>query len=252
MINTFKDIIYNAFFREKIIISPDDNLKGKVIILTGASKGIGNSTAEVLLKNGALLTLVARHTSELKKTYSNNPNCLVMSADIRSRSDCKKVARKTFETFGRINVLINNAGVFLKDNLENISEEQYDLIMNTNIKGMFSMSSAVIPFMKKDKRGLIINMGSKISHNTNVRARMVLYATTKYAIEGFSYALGRELKPFGIRVTCLMPGTVRTFRSFNASQYLSPYRLGEIISTLVKYDDIHFESIILKSYKEEI
>ncbi len=252
MINKIKDIIYNLLFREKIVIYPDESLRGKTIVITGASRGIGRSTAEVLLNKGAFLTLVARNTDQLQKTYRDNPNCLIISADVTSRKNCIEVADQTIKSFGKIDVLINSVGLFIGGNIEEMDEDKFDLSMDTNVKGVFLMSTAVIPFMKKTRKGLIINLGSKISHNSNIKPGKVIYATTKYAVEGFSYALGKELQPFGIRVTCLMPATVKTFRSLDANKYLSPYRLGEIISMLIKYDDIHFEGLILKSDKEDI
>lgn len=252
MINQFKDTVYNIFFREKVIISPDESLKGRVVIITGASKGIGKSTTEILLKKGALVTMVARNVDQLQKIYFKNPQCLVILGDVTSRKDCTKIVAKTLKSFGKIDVLVNCAGLFSGGSVEELSEEKFDLMVNTNIKGIFLMSAAVIPFMKKRKRGLIINMGSKISHNANVQHGKVIYATTKYAVEGFSYTLGRELEPFGIRVSCLMPATVKTFRSLHPTGFLSPYKLGEIISDLIKYESVHFESIILKSNKDGI
>jgi NAD(P)-dependent dehydrogenase (short-subunit alcohol dehydrogenase family) len=252
MINKFKDIIYNIFFKEEVIISSDNSLKGKVVVITGASKGIGRSTVQILVKRGATVVMVARNVNELRKTYSKNLNCLVIAGNVVSRKDCVKIARKTIESFGKIDVLINCAGLILGGAVENFSEKKFDLIMDTNIKGTFLMCSATLPFMKNRKKGLIINMGSKISHNTNVSPGKVIYAATKYAVEGFSYTLGKELKPFGIRISCLMPATINTFRSLDSGKYLSSYKLAEVISFLIKYDDIHFESIILKSVKQDI
>lgn len=252
MISKLKDIAYNILFREKVYINSDGSLKGKVVIITGASKGIGKATSEILLKKGAFVTLVGRDTLNLEKDYHQNFNSLVISADVTDEKDCQKVVDLTIKKFGKIDVLINCAGIFIGGNLEDISEKQFESIINTNLKGIFLMSSKVIPFMKKTKAGFIINIGSKISHNTSVKPGKVLYATTKYAVEGFSISLSKELKPFNIRVSCLMPGTVRTFRSPIAHEFLSPYRVGELISTLLKYEDIHFEGLIFKSGKEEL
>ena len=109
------------------------------------------------------------------------------------------------------------------------------------------MVKAVTPFMKKQKSGLIVNLGSKISHNTNVLPNRVLYTTSKYAIEGFSLALSKELKTFGIRVTCLMPGTIRNFFTIIPKYFLSCQDVGAIILMLIKFKNIDFESLIIKS-----
>lgn len=252
MINRFKDIIYTMLFKEKIIISNDDDLYNKVIIITGASKGLGKNTADLLLKKGASLVLVSRNIDQLKKEYSNHPRCLIFSADIKLKQDCQRIVNSAIKAFGYIDVLINNAGIFIKEEIENITHKQLDDVIDTNIKGAFLMSAAVVPLMKKRNKGLIINIGSKISHNSQVKPGMVIYATSKYAVEGFSLSLARELLPYGIRVSCLMPGTINTFRSLQANQYLSSYKLGSVITTLIKHQDIHFESMVLKSFKENI
>ncbi len=252
MINRFKDIIYNLLFRENVIISSDSSLKGKVVVITGASKGIGKSTAEILLSRDAKVVVMSRDGKELEKTFINKKNCLIISGDVSSENDCKRVFNKTIEAFGKIDVLINNAGIFKGNFIENMSEKDWDALMSVNLKGVFLMSKSVISEMKKNKKGLILNIGSKISHNRNIESQKVAYATTKYAVEGFSYALGNELKPFGIRVSCLMPATVNTFRSLDPGRYLSQYKLAEIISMLIKHEDVHFESIILKSVRQDI
>ena len=105
--------------------------------------------------------------------------------------------------------------------------------------------------MKRKKRGCIVNIGSKISRNTLVGANKTLYATTKYAIEGFSFALNRELKLCGIRVACLMPGTVNTFPSLAAKNYLSPYQVAEMIVLIIRSESIDFESVVFKSWRQD-
>ncbi len=112
------------------------------------------------------------------------------------------------------------------------------------------MMKYVLPEMKKKKDGFVINIGSKISRNTSVKANKVLYATSKYAIEGMSLALNNELKEFGIRVTCLMPGTANTFLSLSANDFLSPYRIGEVVAMLIKLKDIDFENLVIKSKRQ--
>lgn len=223
------------------------NLTSKVVVITGASRGIGKAIAEVLRSQNYNLVLVSRHISE-----SNTANSLSLQGDITSPPDCQKVITATLKKFGRIDVLINNAGVFLNKPLEKISLPEYQTLMNTNVLGAFLMTQGVIPHMKKQRTGLIVNIGSKISHNTNVSPNKVLYATSKHAIEGFSYSLSKELKPFGIRVTCLMPGTANTFLSLRSRQFLSPARIGEIVSFIIKSPDVDFESIVFKSVRQNI
>ncbi len=131
--------------------------------------------------------------------------------------------------------------------LENTTLTEWQTSFAVNLEGMFLMSKAVLPIMKKQKNGLIINIGSKISRKTNVTPHKVLYAATKYAVEGFSYALNNEVKQSGIRVVCLMPDTVNTHRSLKAAEYLSPVRIGQIISTVMQMEEVSFDNLVLTS-----
>jgi len=252
MINQLKDLVFSLLNRQTINLVSDESLKDQVIIVSGASKGIGKDVAKVLYEQGANLALFSRNLEELKKVFADfdNNKIMLLKADVSSYKDIVNVVDKTIKKFGKIDVLINNAGLFKGDYLENISEENWDKLISINIKGVFSMTKAVIPLMKNQRSGLIINIGSRISHNTNIQAKKVLYATTKFAVEGFSRALNNELKPWGIKVTCLMPGTVNTFRSLQPQKYLSPYTIGQIISSIIKLEDVDFESIVLKSKYE--
>ncbi len=249
MINTLKNLIFNLLNRQTINLVSDESFKDQVVIISGASKGIGKGVAKVLYEQGARLILLARNFEELKKVYSDfdKNKILLLKADVSSDKDILNITENAIKKFGHIDTLINNAGSFKGDYLENISSQDWDKLISINIKGVFLMTKAVIPLMKKQKSGLIVNMGSRISHNTNIQAKKVLYATTKFAVEGFSNALANELKPWGIRVTCLMPGTVNTFRSLNPGKLLSPYTIGKIISLIIKLEDVDFENIALKS-----
>lgn len=233
-------------------IPASTNLKEYVIIITGASRGIGEAIAEVLGNEGASLVLISRNISDLRKNFGNlnNQTNLLLEGNVSNEEDVKRILSEVVKKFGKIDVLVNNAGIFIDKPLDKISVIEFENILNINLKGIFLMSKATIPIMKKRKSGYIINMGSKISHNTSVGPGKVLYATSKYAAEGFSTALNNELKSSGIRVTCLMPGTVSTFPSLKNKNYLSPLNIGQIISTLIKFDNIDIESIIFKSKKQ--
>lgn len=252
MINQLKNLIFSLLNRQTINLVSGESLKDQVVIISGASRGIGKATAKILYEQGANLVLFSRNYEELKKEFADfdNTKILLIKADVSSYKDVVNIAENTIKKFGKIDTLINNAGFFKGDYLEDISEEDWDKLISINIKGVFLMTKAVIPAMKNQKSGLIINMGSRISHNTNIQAKKVLYATTKFAVEGFSKALNSELKSWGIRVTCLMPGTVNTFRSLEPRKYLSPYAIGQIISTIIELEDVDFESIVLKSKYE--
>lgn len=252
MINQLKNFIFSLLNRQTINLVSDKSLKNQVIIISGTSKGIGKDVAKVMYEEGAKLVLFSRNFKELKKVFADfdKNKIMLLKADVSSDKDIASVVENTIKKFGKIDTLINNAGFFKGDYIEDISEEDWDKLISVNIKGVFLMTKAVIPVMKKQKSGLIVNMGSRISYNTNIQAKKVLYATTKFAVEGFSKALANELKPWGIKVTCLMPGTVNTFRSFQPRKKLSPYTIGKIISSIIKLEEVDFESIVLKSKYE--
>ena len=253
LVNKIKKLI-KGFFMETNLVSPSSqNLNKYVVFITGGTKGIGKGIAKVLLREGAQLAILARNTKEIEDELENNENVLLCDGDISSVEQVNDAVKKALERFGKIDVLINNAGTFITEKfLEEITESEFDKILSTNVKGMFIVTKAVLPIMKKQKEGLIINIGSKISHNTNVTPKKVLYTSTKYAVEGFSLALRKELKQFGIRVTCLMPGTTNTFISLKSKEYMSPLSLGFVVEMLIKSENLDFESIIVKSKNQNL
>jgi NAD(P)-dependent dehydrogenase (short-subunit alcohol dehydrogenase family) len=241
--DSLKDFIFKLVSRQTIEIVTNTTLSGKVAVITGASRGMGKTTSDVLLKQGASVVLVSRSISE-KHT---SPHVLSIKADITKESDCKKIITQTMKRFGKIDVIINNAGMFSGTALENTQLAEWRATTALNLESMFLMCKVALPVMKKQKNGLIVNIGSKISRKTNVTAHKVLYATTKYAVEGFSHALQNEVKQYGIRIVCLMPDTVNTHRTMKAAQYLSPYRIGQVIAAMITMDEVSFDNVVISS-----
>lgn len=222
------------------------DLKGQVVVLVGGTGGIGQGIVSVLSQQGANIVIISRANQPIKN------DILHIKADITKNEEIVNAISMIIKKFGRIDALVNCAGLFNSKAIDAVSEKEFDDVININLKGLFLTTRAVIPTMKKQKKGLIVNIGSKISHNTNVSPNKVLYATSKFAVEGFTISLAKELKKYGIRVSCLMLGTVNTFVSFKSKQYLSPENVGFVIAMLIKLDKIEFESIIMKSYKQNI
>lgn len=221
------------------------DLTGKVIVVTGGTGGIGKAICKVLSRKGATVVSVSRYGD-------NTPGLYSLKVNITKKSEVEKALSAIFKKYGKIDVLVNCAGIVTFKEFGLTTEEDYDEVMDTNVKGVFLMSAGVVVYMKKKKKGLIINIGSKISHNTHVAPKKVLYATSKYAIEGFSLALGRELKKDGIRVTCLMPGTVNTFISFKSRQYLTAENVGFVIAMIIIMEHVDFDSILMKSNAQRL
>ena len=235
-------------------ISPFANtLNNHVVIITGGCRNVGKAIAESLYKEGASLALVSRNDTNFNNFLNFDPKrILLIKANCINKEDVNRVVNLTIDKYGKVNTLINCARKFINKPFVNTSINDYNLVIDNNLKSAFLMSSAVVPVFKKHKGGLIINIGSKISHNTNITPNKVLYATAKYAIEGFSFALNKELKPYGVRVTCLMPATINTFLSLNSKNYLSAYDISSVALMLIKFKNIDFEGIIFKSIKHDI
>ncbi len=188
-------------------------LKDKVILITGASSGIGFSTAITLSKSGATIVAGARRTEkleELKKTLENSSGrILTTSLDVTKKDECQRFADLALKEFGRIDVLINNAGLMPLSFVKNLKVDEWDRMVDVNIKGVLYCTAAVIPNMISNKSGHIVNISS-------VAGRLVfpagsVYCATKHAITAFSEGLRQELSQrSNIRVTCIEPGVVAT------------------------------------------
>jgi NAD(P)-dependent dehydrogenase (short-subunit alcohol dehydrogenase family) len=252
IINTIKQLIGKTFLYRDIDLTISQDLSNKVVIVTGGNKGIGKAICDVLHAQGAKIATISPHIKKDSFANYKTNELMVYKGDVSNPVDCKQFIDKTVTKFGKVDVLINNAGVFLEKPLEEISVEEYDKILDTNLKSIFLTCKYLLPYMKKEKRGTIINIGSKISRNSNVLPNKVLYATTKYAVEGFTQSLSNELKKFGIRAICILPATVNTFVSFKSRDYLDPHRIGQLISFIIKADEIDFEPIVIKSKFQSI
>lgn len=185
-------------------------LTNKTIILTGASKGIGKALAITLAPQGVNLSLVARSQSELEEVKSQvekaGSKCLIFAGSVSDESLVNKVISETLATFGKIDILINNAGFGVFKKASDISSEEWDSIYDTNVKGTFLFSKAVLPSMKEAKSGHLINVASDVAKR--VFDGGSLYCSSKYAQDAFSMALRKEVREYGIKVSVIYSGLV--------------------------------------------
>lgn len=183
-------------------------LKDKVIIITGADSGLGRAAAIAFIKEGA--KVVIPYYNEDKDAHDTKKyieslggECLLLKGDITDKGFCKMIVEKTIEKFGKIDVLVNNAGVqYQQDCLENITDEQFDWTMKVNIYGMFYLTREVLPYLKSGSS--IINLSSVTTFYGD--PQLIDYVTTKGAIVGFTRALARNLALKNIRVNAIAPG----------------------------------------------
>lgn len=188
-------------------------LKGKVAVITGGTRGIGFATAKKFLENEAKVVLlgskqetVEKAIKELKQINSSY-EVIGFFQNLSSKEEMNEVFKKVKEIYGRIDILINNAGISSKTKIEDYSEEEYDKITNLNIKSVFNCSKQIIPYLKETK-GVILNTSSMVSIYGQPSG--VMYPTTKFAVNGITKSLARELAPQGIRVNAVAPGIINT------------------------------------------
>src|SRR5215510_8713083 len=189
--------------------------KGKIVIVTGASSGIGEATAREFAKEGAKVVLAARRVDRLEAlakeiaTMGAGAESLVVQADLSKLEDIQSLITKTLEKYGRIDVLVNNAGFGRLDWLENLDpvkdiQSQFDV----NVMGVIQTTRQALPVMIKQRSGHIINMCSMAG--LVATPTYTIYAACKHAVHGFTEALRREVKPWGIDVSMIYPGGVAT------------------------------------------
>ena len=186
----------------------NNKLKGKIAIITGGDSGLGRACSIAYIKEGAKIVITyldeEKDANDTKKYIEQmGGECLLLRGDLRNHEFCKEVIRKTIEKYGKIDVLINNAGVqYQQDKLEDISDEQFDKTMKVNIYGMFYLTKEALPFMKSGSS--IINLSSVTTFYGD--PQLIDYVTTKGAIVGFTRALARNLALKNIRVNAIAPG----------------------------------------------
>jgi NADP-dependent 3-hydroxy acid dehydrogenase YdfG len=186
------------------------DLTGKVAIVTGVSSGIGRATAEALLARGAAVAGWGRKAPE----GLTNERFLFFEVDVRDEHAVAEAFTNTQRELGLdIHVLVNNAGLGIFGPIDGFKSADWHAMFDTNVNGLFYCTRAVLPQMKKQQEGHIINIASLAA--TAGTANLAGYCATKYAVRGFSDALFKEVRPDGVKVTCIMPGSVET--NFNGA-----------------------------------
>ena len=187
-----------------------DNIQGKVVVITGASSGLGEAAARHLAKAGAKVVLGARRLDRLRTLAKElgQPAEAAVATDVTDQAQVKALVDRAVELHGRLDVILNNAGLMPHSPLERGKVADWERMIDVNLKGVLYGIAAALPHMIKQKGGHIINVSSVAGHK--VRPGSAVYAATKAAVLMLSEGLRQEVKPYDIRTTVISPGAVDT------------------------------------------
>ena len=185
-------------------------LEGRVVIVTGGTRGIGLAIAQAVLAEGARVLITGRSDASVSEALSelDNPDATGMAADVASETDTQAVFEKAISEFGKVDAVVNNAGIARAGAIENLRLKDFQMVMDTNLTGVFLYSREAFRVMKNNGGGRILNIGSISSQVP--RFGSVPYTTSKFGLQGMTRALAVEGRECGIMVSCLHPGNVYT------------------------------------------
>lgn len=187
-------------------------LNGSVAVITGATRGIGFATAKLFLENNAKVVIFGSKEESVNKALDKlseyKDNILGMYPNLNSESEVADAFKKVVDKFGKIDILINNAGISSSTPLDNYTYEEFNKIMDLNVNAMFLCTKLVVPYMKENGGGVILNTSSMVS--IYGQSAGVGYPTSKFAVNGMTKSLARELGKYKIRVNAVAPGVINT------------------------------------------
>jgi len=189
-----------------------DNIAGKVIVITGASSGLGEASARLLSAKGAIVVLGARRVERIQtlanELIAKGGQALALATDVTQREQVSTLVDASVTTYGRIDVLINNAGLMPQSPLDRLKVDDWEQMIDVNIKGVLYGIAAALPHMQRQKAGHIINVSSVAGHKVGNGG--AVYSATKHAVRALSEGLRQEVKPWNIRSTIISPGAIAT------------------------------------------
>jgi len=188
------------------------SLQDKIVVITGASRGVGAAAARQFAAEGAKIVLTARTRAKLEEVAESlgieRNRRLVVTADIGKPAGMQKIVAAALKKFGRIDIFVNNAGVGVRKPIGEMDEREFDLMFDTNVKAVFRSFHALLPQMKKQGEGHIINVSSMASKQG--RPTLGVYCASKAALNVLSEAVGTEVRNDNVKISVLMPGSIDT------------------------------------------
>lgn len=221
-----------------------EDVTGKVAVVTGASRGIGRATADVLAADGVHVVLAARSASDVgagaAQIMRRHPSvrALGVTCDVRVQRDCEQLIEHAARELGRIDILVNNAGIGRFAPVADMSPDDWRDVIDTNLSGVFYCTHAALPHLKRAGTSWIINIGSLAGKNAFPDG--AAYNASKFGLIGFSEALMQEVRYDGVRVSYIMPGSVATEFSHptrgdgDDSWKVQPEDIGQIVLDLLR------------------
>lgn len=188
-----------------------DNIAGKVVVITGASSGLGEATARLLSAEGATVVLGARRADRIQSLaaeLNEGGKALAVATDVTDRTAVQRLVEAAVETYGRVDVMIHNAGIMPRAPFERLTVDDWERTIDINIKGVLYGIAAALPYMQAQKSGHMIFVSSVAGHKVGVEN--AVYAASKHAVRVIAEGLRQEVKPYNIRTTIISPGAVAT------------------------------------------
>ncbi len=190
----------------------NDRFKGKVALITGGTSGIGLETAKQLLAQGAMVALIGSQMKKgqgvLEELRIYGDKVCFIQGDISHVSQCQAVVKETVAKLGRLDIVVNSAGIYMEKSIDEVTEEEFDQMMNSNIKGTYFICKYALPYLRQSGSGSIVNISSDAGINGNCLC--TTYCASKGAVTVFTKALALESIHSGIRANCVCPGDVDT------------------------------------------
>ena len=247
----------------------ENNIEGKVVIITGASSGMGEAAAKHLSGLGATVVLGARRGDRIEKLakeiQDKGGKALAFAMDVTQRYQVKKLVDSAVEQFGRVDVILNNAGIMPLSPMDRLNVDEWDKMVDVNIKGVLNGIAAVLPYMKEQKSGQIINTSSVAGHK--IFTGSAVYSATKFAVRALTEGLRMEVKPYNIRTTIVCPGAVKTEllehiteadiqqanQDYVGAVGLSPDSFARVVAFAISQpEDVDINEIIFRPTSQEL
>jgi NADP-dependent 3-hydroxy acid dehydrogenase YdfG len=246
-----------------------ENINGQVVVITGASSGMGEAAAKHLANLGASVVLGARRADKIEKLSQqindNGGKSLAIAVDVTKRDQVKQFVDSAVKHFGRVDVILNNAGIMPLSPIDRLNVDEWDTMIDVNIKGVLNGIAAVLPYMKEQKSGQIINTSSVAGHK--VFGGSAVYSATKFAVRALSEGLRMEVKPYNIRTTIVCPGAVKTELLEHISEAdiqqanqdyvgavgISPDSFARVVAFAISQpDDVDINEVIFRPTAQEL